>query len=240
MTSLLTSACSLLRISLAMVGVFGCGGASDSPPTAAGEIAGSSLVRTVQSSPLAHEAVPKPRGGTDLIGEPARSFAPGLDWLNSPPLDLEALAGQVVLVRFWTDACPFCQASAPGLAQLRDEFEGRGLVVIGVFHPKPRGSTQGRDAVAARAKELGMTFPIALDARWETLDRWWLAGGRREATSVSFLLDRRGTIRWVHPGPEFHPGGPDDHEQCRHDFEDARRAIALLLDEPGPTASDRP
>ena len=32
------------------------------------------------------------------------------------------------------------------------------------------------------------------------------------STSASFLLDRQGVIRWVHPGPEYHPGGPEEHE----------------------------
>ena len=84
-----------------------------------------------------------------------------------------------------------------------------------------------------------MPFAIASDDNWETLDRWWLNNGERgrAATSVSFLLDAEGTVRWIHPGPEFHPDGPADHEQCREDFGDAVQAIEKLLAERRPSAS---
>lgn len=46
------------------------------------------------------------------------------------------------------------------------------------------------------------------------------------------IIDRAGIVRYVHPGPEFHSGGPADHEQCRADLRDIRAAIAALLSEP--------
>jgi hypothetical protein len=49
---------------------------------------------------------------------------------------------------------------------------------------------------------------------------------------VSFVLDREGIIRHVHPGPEFHPGGPSDHQQCRDDYEEIRATLDALLVEP--------
>ncbi len=50
--------------------------------------------------------------GNDRIGVVAPPFK--FDgWLNSAPLSLEDLRGQVVLVRWWTDTCPFCASSAP-------------------------------------------------------------------------------------------------------------------------------
>ena len=175
--------------------------------------------------------VPASRGGGDLVGTPALPFAPDLTWLNSPPLRVEELRGKVVLVRFWTDTCPFCEASAPGLSRLHERYGPEGLVVVGMFHPKPRGSARNLDAIESRAKTLGMHFPIASDSRWDTLERWWLASGDRAATSVSFLIDASGVIRWIHPGPEFHPDGPADHQQCRDDYNDAVRAIETLLAE---------
>ncbi|MBL8974921.1 MAG: hypothetical protein JNK56_30265, partial [Myxococcales bacterium] len=48
------------------------------------------------------------------------------------------------------------------------------------------------------------------------------------ATSASFLIDRRGTIRLVHPGPEYTPtGGP----QSRRDFAEIHAKIVELLAE---------
>lgn len=176
---------------------------------------------------------PRSRGGEELVGTHAMPLASDLQWLGGDPLTLDELRGKVLLVRFWTDTCPFCEASAPGLTRLHERYGPEGLVVLGLFHPKPRGAVRDMEAVHARARELGMTFPIANDARWDTLERWWLSSGfgDRAATSVSFLIDARGVIRWIHPGPEFHPDGPQDHEQCRSDYKDAVRAIELLLAE---------
>ncbi|MCZ6670014.1 MAG: thioredoxin, partial [Acidobacteria bacterium] len=62
-------------------------------------------------------AVPRREAGDDLIG----TVAPPFDlehWLNSDPLEIAALRGKVVLVRWWTDTCPFCAATAPVLREL--------------------------------------------------------------------------------------------------------------------------
>lgn len=170
--------------------------------------------------------VPASRGGQDLIGQPAKAWGE-LSWLNSAPLRLEELRGQVVLVRFWTDTCPFCAATAPALAKIHDDYAERGLVVLGFYHPKPRGSAASLEVIERRAEELGIRFPIAVDERWATLDDWWLSGRERAATSVSFLLDRDGRIRFVHPGPEFSP--ESERERSRRDHEQVRQAIEALL-----------
>ena len=73
--------------------------------------------------------------GNDRIGVAAPSFE--FDgWLNSGPLSLEDLRGQVVLVRWWTETCPFCASSAPALRAINEQYSPRGLTVIGVYHPK--------------------------------------------------------------------------------------------------------
>lgn len=139
---------------------------------------------------------------TSLINTPAREFT-DLEWLDGHSRTLAGLRGQVVLVRFWTDTCPYCRRTAPKLKQLDDELRARGLTVLGIYHPKPRGRPVERAEVTSIIKEWGLEFPVALDAGWSTLDAWWLNTGERDATSASFLIDRRGVIRHVHPGPEF-------------------------------------
>jgi len=52
--------------------------------------------------------------GDDRVGVAAPPFRFDA-WLNSEPLSLEDLEGQVVLVRWWTDTCPVCASSAPAL-----------------------------------------------------------------------------------------------------------------------------
>lgn len=185
--------------------------------------------------------VPASRGGLDRIGLPAPAWGP-MEWIGSEPLVLEDLRGRVVLIRFWTDTCPFCRATAPALVEIDADYRARGVTVIGMYHPKPRGSTRSVAEVAEVAAGYGFRFPVALDAQWAALDAFWLAHAPRDATSASFVLDRRGVVRYVHPGPEYHPGGPADHEACRRDYAEVRAALEALLAEPMPdgTAGPRP
>jgi peroxiredoxin len=138
--------------------------------------------------------------GDDRIGAAAPPFQ--FDgWLNSPPLSLEDLRGQVVLVRWWTDTCPFCASSAPALRALHDQYSARGLTVIGVFHPKAGRDDPMDVARVQRAVESRQfLFPVAIDWEWRTgtLKDWWLTGPERPATSVTFLLDKSGIIRFIH------------------------------------------
>src|ERR1700687_1640262 len=69
--------------------------------------------------------------GRELIGHPA----PALHlqrWLRSRPLEISDLRGKVVLLRWWTQDCEFCTATAPALRKLQSEYADRGLRVIGI------------------------------------------------------------------------------------------------------------
>lgn len=223
---------------LKLTGVFLLAACSPAPelPVADGRAPPEAREAEAREAEPSEESFPASRGGQELVGTLAQPFSPDLRWLNQGIESLEALRGKVVLIRFWTDECPFCEASAPGLIQLHERYADAGLVVIGVFHPKPRGELIDMDALSARAAQLELSFPVAIDRHWSTLDTWWLRSGEgaRRATSTSFLIDAEGRIRWIHPGPEFHPEGPADHEQCRQDFAHAQRAIEMLLAESRP------
>lgn len=148
-------------------------------------------------------------------------------WLNTEPLALADLRGRVVLVRFWTGpGCPYCRSSAPALNEWHERYADDGLAVVALYHHKGRGGPDGADpeAVAAYARELGFEFPVAIDPGWRTLHAWWLDGHRRGWTSVSFLLDRDGVIRRVHPGGQYVKGDAA--------YAELEAAIERLLAEP--------
>lgn len=146
--------------------------------------------------------------GETLLGTPAPEWEAEY-WLHSPPLTLEDLRGRVVLVRFWTaPGCPYCSATAPSLNTLHERYGDRGLTVVGLYHHKSRTPLDPAD-VARHAERLGFEFPVAIDPDWRTLRRWWLDRADSGWTSVSFLLDRDGVIRWVHPGGKYVEGDPD-------------------------------
>ena len=140
--------------------------------------------------------------GAELIGTKAQSWDVA-EWLNSQPLQLSQLRGQVVLVRWWTGPeCPYCAASAPNLNTLHERYHAKGLVVIGFYHHKsPTPLT--RRHVEQLVKRYRFQFPVAIDPDWQSLKRWWLDGHDRAWTSVSFLLDQQGVIRYIHPGGSY-------------------------------------
>ena len=180
--------------------------------------------------------------GSDRIGVAAPPF--DFDgWLNSAPLSLEDLRGRVVLVRWWTDTCPFCASSAPALRALHEQYSDRGLTVIGVFHPKAGRDDSLDVARVQRAVESRQfLFPVAIDWDWRnrTLKEWWLTGPERPATSVTFLVDKAGVIQFVHPGMEYHDdSGDEEHKMCVDDMRNIRSAIErLLTEQSGSTIAD--
>lgn len=173
---------------------------------------------------LAGLAGPPVFGATDdsLLGRKAPEWT-NMVWINSMPLQLPQLAGKVVLIRWWTaPECPYCRATAPALNEFESEFRERGLQVLGFYHHK---STRPLEihAVKEHARRFGFDFPVAIDPEWRTLKQWWLNGDADKWTSVSFLLDREGIVRYIHPGGQYVKGD--------RDYRLLRAKIVELLDE---------
>ena len=166
------------------------------------------LATILASSTTAQDQSPKdPQRASALVGIKAQDWQVK-GWLNSNPVQLKDLLGNVVLVRWWTAGCPFCLATAPSLNEFYDQFHSRGLEVIGLYHHK---SDEPLDVerVHRYAKQLGFKFPIAIDYDWHTLRSWWLDNSKANWTSVSFLIDRTGMIRHIHPGRQYVQGDYD-------------------------------
>lgn len=151
-------------------------------------------------------ASPAPAGAQDKPADAIGTRPPAweiTDWVQGGPLTLDGLRGRVVLVRWWTGpGCPYCSASAPFLNDWDAAYREAGLTIIGLYHHKSEAPLS-RGEVDRLAQQLGFRFPIGIDADWRTLERWWLEGRRRGFTSVTFLLDRRGVARLVHPGGTY-------------------------------------
>lgn len=141
-----------------------------------------------------------------LIGKAPPEWQPER-WTNSKPLALADLRGKVVLVRWWTADCPYCAATAPSLRAFDRAYGRRGLVVVGMYHHKE--STPFDPHVYEKtAKAFGFTFPLAFDPDWRTL-KSWTHGVDTGWTSVTFVLDKTGVVRHVHPGGKYVEGDAD-------------------------------
>ena len=174
--------------------------------------------------------------GDELIGELAPKWGT-LKWMNSQPLKLSELEDKVVLIRWWTETCPFCSRSAPALNEFHDIFKEKGLVVVGMYHPKPPGPRRQK-ALEKAVKRLGFEFPIALDMDWSRLRRYWLSNSRHRWTSVSFLIDKRGKIRYIHPGGEYYKEEDETQTEAQRDYDKLKAMIEKLIAEPSQSKTE--
>ncbi|MBZ9780815.1 cytochrome c biogenesis protein DipZ [Pseudomonas sp. REP124] len=148
---------------------------------------------------------------------PVEGKLPPLDgavqWLNSPPLDAQALKGKVVLVDFWTYSCINCLRSLPYVKAWAEKYRDQGLVVIGVHAPE-FAFERNVDNVTKAMKDLGISYPVAIDNEFKI----WRAFNN-EYWPAHYFADAQGRIRYHH----FGEGAYDESE----------RVIQQLLREAG-------
>ncbi|MGH9322337.1 MAG: peroxiredoxin family protein [Vicinamibacteria bacterium] len=172
--------------------------------------------------------------GLSILGQPVPEWpAKGPEsWVSGGPLTLADLRGKVVLIRFFMEAdCPLCRGTAPALNEFHRDFAPRGLVVVGMYTPKPRPRPVEVELVREYVEAYGFEFAVAVDDDWSALRRLWLDRVPDAAyTSASLLIDRRGILRHAHEGGIYakDAGGPG----ARRDYEEMRAAIEKLLAEP--------
>ncbi|HEY7413422.1 MAG TPA: TlpA disulfide reductase family protein [Vicinamibacteria bacterium] len=169
--------------------------------------------------------------GQSLVGHPCPAW-PSRRWVQGGPLELEGLRGKVVLVRFFMGQdCPYCRGTAPALNALAEEFGPRGLVVVGMYTPKPRPRPATDEEARGHARAHGFAFPVAVDDDWAALKRLWLDRvPGADFTSASLLVDRQGVVRHVHPGGLFAPDA--ELPAARADYRAMRAAVERLVAAP--------
>ena len=151
------------------------------------------------------ESVSEPTQGS--ITEPTTTLAPPMlgnalsladldGWLQSDVASLEELRGRVVIVQFWTFACSNCKATIPHLQDIYAEYGEAGLEIVGVHAPE-FSFEEDPDAIATAARDLGVTWPIALDTDRRNFHRWQ---GSPAYWPRTYVLDQQGLIRFDHIG----------------------------------------
>jgi thiol-disulfide isomerase/thioredoxin len=133
-----------------------------------------------------------------LLPEGSRPAAPeftGIDgWINSTPLTIAGLHGQVVLIDFWTFSCVNCVRTIPHLQQLDDTYRGKGLVIVGVHSPEFDFERMAGN-VRAAVSRLGVSWPVAIDSEMATWNAW-----SNSYWPAEYLIDRQGRVAYVHFG----------------------------------------
>ncbi len=104
-------------------------------------------------------------------------------------LRLADLRGKVVLVDFWASWCGPCAASFPVLDELYRKRHADGVEVLAVSVDEERSAADAFLATRPHA------LPVYFDPKGEAA-----AAFRLDGMPSSFVLDRRGRIRFTHVG----------------------------------------
>ncbi len=118
---------------------------------------------------------------------PAPDFT--LRTLDGRNLRLHEQRGRVVLVNFWATWCGPCRQEMPLLNQLFQKYRGSGFTLLGVNVDEDPRKAQ------AVASQLGLAFPVLLDADKAVSQRFELA-----SMPSTVLIDRDGRVRYLHKG----------------------------------------
>jgi thiol-disulfide isomerase/thioredoxin len=150
--------------------------------------------------------------GSPIEGE-LPDFGGATTWLNSEPLTLAGLRGNVVLVEFCTYSCVNWLRTLPYVRAWAEKYRDHGFVVIGAHSPE-FPFEHDLDAIQHALDEMGVEFPIAVDndfAVWRAFDNhYWPA---------LYFADPEGRIR-------HHRFGEEDYER-------SEQVIQQLLTEAG-------
>ncbi|MFN0205699.1 MAG: peroxiredoxin family protein [Planctomycetota bacterium] len=202
----------------------------------AGAFAPRATLQQSQPASRAAESSPASRPGAELLHSPAPSLD-GVRWIDGAKRSVESFRGKVVLIRWWMSGCPYCINTAPALAELAERYQSKGLQIVAIYHPKPKPEPVEDANVLAGAKKIGLAenatyknaiFLLGVDEDWTALKRYWLTT-KRSFTSVSFIIDQKGAIRYVHPGGEYHKSDLPDHAKCAAELKEMEALIEKLL-----------
>jgi cytochrome c biogenesis protein CcdA/thiol-disulfide isomerase/thioredoxin len=133
-------------------------------------------------------------GGKAVGPETLPDLSGAVAWINSPPLNRDALKGHVVLVDFWTYSCINCLRTLPYIRAWADRYKDNGFVVLGVHTPE-FAFEKDPDNVRRAVKEFHIAYPVPLDndyAIWKAFsNQFWPA---------DYLVDATGRVRFHHFG----------------------------------------
>jgi thiol-disulfide isomerase/thioredoxin len=137
-----------------------------------------------------------------LEGKPAPALESAV-WFGSKPPSLASLRGKAVLLFFWAHWCADCKADIPIIAGVMKKYGPRGLALIGPTRYYGYVAN-GDDAPPAVEKpyidQIRRQFYAPLGDMPAPLSNANFARYGASSTPTLVLVDRRGIVRWYHPG----------------------------------------
>jgi cytochrome c biogenesis protein CcmG, thiol:disulfide interchange protein DsbE len=130
-----------------------------------------------------------------LVGNPAPDFAVKVVAGSKGTVSLKSLRGKVVLVDFWGTFCEPCKKSFPKLQDLNTKYGASGLRIVGISEDE----ADDKDKIPGFADTYGAKFTLGWDE-----DKAIAKAYKPETMPSSFLIDKKGVIRFAHVG--YHDG----------------------------------
>ena len=153
---------------------------------AAALLIGGATAATAQVGGMSAETQPKGMLMTPLGHKAAPLDFTLKDVNTGKPVRLSSLRGKVVVVNFWSTACPACREELPTLQKLWRKMKGMDVAVLTVHI--------GGDAEKVRAflKEKGVNMPVLLDDGENVAKSWGALH-----LPVTYVLNPDGKLAFV-------------------------------------------
>ncbi len=120
------------------------------------------------------------------VGKPAPSFQEPTT--TGATLSLDSLRGKAVYLNFFASWCPPCNAEAPDVSALQEQFASRGLQVVGIDVLENAAKAQ------SFVQQHHLTYPAVVDSG--TLRDQYSING----LPVHVFIDRTGIVRKIEIG----------------------------------------
>ena len=123
------------------------------------------------------------RQAPELVGGP---------WLNTPngaPITLASRRGKVTVVEFWTFGCSNCRANLPAYAKWHQQFQNKGVEIIGVHTPEFDWE-KNVENVKAQLQKLKIDYPVLIDNQNKNWRNW-----NQHYWPTVYLVDKAGNVR---------------------------------------------
>ncbi len=104
--------------------------------------------------------------------------------LDGEQVTLKSYAGKVLILDLWDTWCPPCKAEIPHFIELYNQYNSKGLEILGVAFGR-----EGEPAVRNFAKNFGVNYKTAL-ANQELMNAY----GPINSIPTTFVIDQNGRI----------------------------------------------
>jgi thiol-disulfide isomerase/thioredoxin len=149
------------------------------------------MLQQAAEKTLARQQAEDEADAARIVGRPAPDFS--LPDLDDQPYQLSQFRDRVVILDFWATWCGPCKLAMPLIDQVFLEYQGKGLVVLGI-------NLEGRDKnqlVKQFVERSGHQFVILQGGMMGVgIDRVYGVTG----IPTTFVIDKQGVIRYRHIG----------------------------------------